>query len=548
MPAHRYARSPQAALPSYLRVVLVRVCLILLAALALLPATPTLAKPPLPQLRLPLEDLGYEPPSQHVISTGASVVNVNFVDDTHLLVSFAVRRLMKRLPEDPPNDEDRTVLALLLEMPSGKVVARTEWRLHDSSQYLWNLGDGTLLLRIRNTITTIAPAVNLASPDPFQQHPFLHSNRPIQAIILSPESDFLILETSDPTPAAPYASTVAGHPMAAFDAATGTVTIADPNANPDPIQINFYRLAALPDSPGAIQARVAGVARAKNALYLPADAAGYLDVLDEGNNTWAFDFDTYTGTKKQMNLFDATCAPQPTLVSRGEFVALACVGGNQRQTLAAFNLRGDEMWQQKLFSAYTAPRFLPAPYGGRFAFARITVPNTDLNPDDLNLSVANSQIVTVFQNNSGKELLRLDCSPIQQTAENVSLAPDGMTLALVRYGAVEVYRLPPLTPQDKTAIQLAEASAPERTDASVRFQHSSQPVSNASEPSESGRTASFTPVPPNPTTGSNTSASAASATPVTEGDEAPSKPPTLYTLPTDKPHNTGDDQGSTPPR
>ena len=547
MPAPRSTRSPQAALPSHLRSLLVRVTLILLAAFPLLPATSALAKPPLPQLRLPLEDLGYEPPSQHVISTGASIVNVNFVDDNHLLVSFAVRRLMKRLPDDPPADEDRTVLALLLEMPSGKVVGRTEWRLHDSSQYLWNLGNGTLLFRVRNTISTISPVVNLASADPFQQHPFLHSTRPIQAILLSPEADFLTLETSDPAPPTPYASTLAGHPMAAFDAATGTVTVADPNANPDPIQINFYRLAALPESPGAIQARVAGVVRAKNALYLPADAAGYLDVLDEGNNTWAFDFDTYTGTKKQMNLFDATCAPQPTMVSRGEFVVLACVGGNQRQTLAAFNLRGDEMWQQKLFSTYTAPRFLPAPYGGRFAFARIIVPNTDPNPDDLNLSVANSQIVTVFQNNSGKELLRLDCSPIQQTAENVSLAPDGMNLAIVRYGAIEVYRLPPLTPQDKTAIHLAEASAPERKEVSVRFHHSSQPASSTSEQPESGRTSSFTPAPPNPSTRSNTNEPAAPATPATQGDEAPSKPPTLYTLPTDKPNSTDDAPGA-PPR
>ena len=58
--------------------------------------------------------------------------------------------------------------AVLLELPTGKVLARTTWRLHDHAQYLWNLGHGHFLLRIRDTLTTFAPLANSlqASPSP----------------------------------------------------------------------------------------------------------------------------------------------------------------------------------------------------------------------------------------------------------------------------------------------------------------------------------------------------------------------------------------------
>jgi hypothetical protein len=88
---------------------------------------------------------------------GSSMLTVDFVDKDHLLITFGVRRLMKREPDPPPDDDDRTVGAVLVELPSGKVLARTEWRLHDRWQYLWNLGHGRFLLRVRDSLTILAP-------------------------------------------------------------------------------------------------------------------------------------------------------------------------------------------------------------------------------------------------------------------------------------------------------------------------------------------------------------------------------------------------------
>ncbi len=113
-----------------------------------------------------------------------------------------------RLPDEPEDDQDRIVEAVLLELPTGNTLARTSWHLHDHAQYLWNLGHGHFLLRVRDTLTTFAPLANLHTRDPFVQQPFLVSaERRLAALILSPDADLLIIETVKRTPPTPKPKT-----------------------------------------------------------------------------------------------------------------------------------------------------------------------------------------------------------------------------------------------------------------------------------------------------------------------------------------------------
>ncbi|HEV2619193.1 MAG TPA: hypothetical protein VGU23_04565, partial [Acidobacteriaceae bacterium] len=97
-------------------------------------------------VEIPLSWLGYQPPAEDFMLAGSSMLTVDFVDADHLLVTFGVRRLMKREPDDPASDDDHTIGAFLVEVASGKVLARTEWRAHDRRRYLWSLGHGRFLL------------------------------------------------------------------------------------------------------------------------------------------------------------------------------------------------------------------------------------------------------------------------------------------------------------------------------------------------------------------------------------------------------------------
>src|SRR5215469_4887546 len=146
-------------------------CMLVIVLLA--PASWGAGRGPQPAVSIPLEPLGYEPLTTQFMLAGSSMLTVHFVDEQHLLLTYNSKRLLKRLPDCPPEDQDRVIEALLLELPTGKVLARTEWRVHDREQYLWNLGKGRFLLRVRGTLATFAPMATLESGQPFALHPVI---------------------------------------------------------------------------------------------------------------------------------------------------------------------------------------------------------------------------------------------------------------------------------------------------------------------------------------------------------------------------------------
>jgi hypothetical protein len=548
---------PHASIPTLHRLLRSALACLLLAA------TPTFAAKNDPPLRIPLENFGFQPlPSQFLLN-GSSMLTLHYVDDKHLLLTFVVHRLIPRLPDEPEDDQDRIVDAVLLELPSGRTLARTSWHLHDHAQYLWNLGHGHFLLRVRDTLTTFSPLANLSTRDPFAQQPFLVSaDRRLAALILSPEADLLIIETVKRIPTTPRPKPPILGPT--------------PRPSPelgerDPVQINFYRIHSGDDG-GPVQVRPAGAIQTPRAGDIPASTAGYLAVVDQGHQHWAFDFHSYSGKVDELSPFDSTCRPAPLFVSHGEFIAFGCHSGQNRQQLGGFNMRGEEMWEQGLFGDFMAPSIAYAPIGGRFALSRIMLRSSFISDQPVSADQVNGQNVVVYQTGTGKQLLRADCSPIQRAGQNFTLSPNGLALAVLHADAIEIYNLPPLTSKDESDIKLARSIAPPENNLPVRFPGlttlpgvDSDPVSQSdpaanNDPTEStqpasptqaqAQTASHTPnetKPERPTETKTTSSSSDSDSLPTaapppanpsSGDPAPEQqrhtPPTLYNLPDDK--------------
>jgi hypothetical protein len=526
---------------------------------------PAFAKGSEPSLRIPLEDLGFQSLSPEFLLNGSSMLTVHYIDDKHLLLTFVVHRLIPRLADEPEDDQDRVVDALLLELPSGRVLSRTTWHLHDHSQYLWSLGHGHFLLRIRDTLTSFAPLANLSTGQPFAQHPFLVSGeRRLAAVILSPDTDLLIIESVKRTPPPKKPKTDLFGP-----AMPPTPQLVER----DRVQINFYRIRAGDDG-GPVQRRFAGVVQAQSTGDVPASTAGYLAIVDLGRQHWAFDFHSYTGKTDELASFDSACSPAPLFVSHSEFIAFGCKNGQTRQLLGGFNMRGEQMWQQGLFGDFIAPSLAYAPAGGRFALSRIMLRSSAIADQPISSDQVSTQSVVVYQIDSGKQLLRVDCSPIERAGQNFALSPDGMALAVVHADAIEIYTLPPLTDKDQAAVKLARSSAPPETDIPVHFNQQpaeaesdsatdsterpgpqpfspqpfspTPPTTTANVPSDSapaqGQPAS--PTPPVTAAAEDTKASQPpAAQPLgdpsgpSSGDAAPEQhrpPPTLYTLPGDK--------------
>jgi hypothetical protein len=478
------------------------------AFLLLLATFAAYAKGPEPPQRVPLEALGLEQQGEGALAAGSAMSTVQFIDEQHLLVTSVVHRLMKRLPDEPPDDQDRTIEAVIVHLPSGKVLARTHWRVHDGSQYLWNLGHGRFLLRVRDTLSTFVPLANLANHDPFAEQPLLVSKRRLIAVLLSPDRDLLTVETVERLPpgAGPSGDSVFQH-----------------------TQLNFYRLIQPVQPVDQVLLQAAGVAGANGPVNISLTSAGYIEVSEESHGRWLFDFDPYEGKYVELSPFDTSCRPHPFFVSASEFVAFGCRGGEDRTTIGGFNLNGEQMWQQNFMDSYAFPTFSEAPVVGRFALSRNIVPSGSGITSDFAPSSFTTQEIRVYQMHDGRQLLRVEASPVQRFGGNYDLSQDGMRLAVLHGEAVEIYRLPSLTATDETAVRKAKERVPQDGRAVVNLISHGKPglaanVETPLQPGAPGLVAN----PPNPV-----------ANVPDAGDTPPTtetrKPPTLYTLPTDKP-------------
>jgi hypothetical protein len=511
--------------------------------LALTSMTCSAASPlrgPEPATRIPLDPIGYQPLHSASLLGGSSMMTVHFVDDKHLLITFTLRRLLVREP-DTPDDQDRTIGAFLVELPTGKVIAKTEWRVHDMGQYLWSLGRGRFLLRIRDQLTMIDPARETVDAA-FRQQPFLNLKRRVVAPLGGARHELLTIETADP--------------QGRSDSQTP-----EPPSSQAPVQINFYRIFESEDkeTDQAVRRKLtvayAGMVHARSAIALPISSAGYLNVVEDGRDRYGFNFNAYGGKTSELAGLETSCFPRPVWVSQSEFISFGCHGSPDKQVLAGFNLKGEAMWQQGLPDSYVGTNFAFAPVGGRFALERTLVTGSFDNSMTLSPEQVTSEDVRVYQTYSGRQVFHIDCSPVQLAGENFDLSPDGAQLAVFRdtlqkvaatkdtdaYAnhsvAVEVYDLPKLTKDDTVAVNSALAITPPRSDTAIRFtEDNPTPASTAFVPS--AEASSPSPGGPSPTASpatvvdlGNPGISAPADSVSASGDPEPTtprKPPTLY--------------------
>ena len=397
---------------------------------------------------------------------------VNFVDATHLLFTYNARSLMSRLPDEDPMDDDRNVAAVLLELPTGKVLARTEFRTHDHDKYLWPLSQGRFLLRLKSRLVVIEP--NKQS-DPFKEQTFADLKRRIGYIAVSPEGDLVTVETI------PKRKPEARLTGAAASQAALNATIPgykpppppplepDPDEDPlerrDPVQIHFYRVLPKP-AENRVVVQAAGVVYSPSVINIPATAEGYLSAAKESASSWDFDFHNHTGKKVDLAVFDSSCAPRAIFITRSDFVAFGCRGADS-QGLGGFNLRGEHNWITAFSDHSLPPTLVSAPAAGRFAYSRTIVSSNLLDPDNLVPELITAQEVTVLQAHDGRQLLKVQTSPVQRVGENYDLSPDGLELVTVRDGNLNLYRLPPLSGKDQAELKRATDVFPERNDVNI---------------------------------------------------------------------------------
>ena len=420
---------------------------------------------PQPWVTISLRSLSVPAPPEAMVRVGASILTLNLVDATHVLLTYGSRGLVPRVPGDPPDDEDRIVRADVVELPSGRVIATKDWHLHDHGRYLWRLGHGRFLVRSQHTLFMITPGALLQTADPLKPTAFPSRDGIPLGAMISPDKVMVTVET-------------ALEPKRGGAQATDRALVVQ-DAKPQ-VMVDFYRLTGGDETGQPVKLSAAGLVRAPDALLLPMDNDGYLWPGDPKRGQWPLTFNEFGGREVKIGTVDSSCAPHLQMVSRFEFLAFTCAGPGARTRMKAYGLDGHETWEDSLGGTYGQPEFAFAPAAGRFAMSRISSVVEDLDEfQGAAVLEGATQEVRVYQTESGDLLLKVPTSPVTRFAENFDVSEDGMEAAVLNGGAIEVYKLAPPSKQDVKDLEEAKSFSPPASDAAVRFARLETPVDEA---------------------------------------------------------------------
>jgi WD40 repeat protein len=380
-----------------------------------------------PAVRIPVEPLGYRPPGRLYLLARYSSSSLDFLDPTHLLLTFRQPRLLLR--QEGSNGLDQVIKAAVLELPTGKVVAEDQWLLHDRDRYLWRLADGKILLRIGSHLFEADSKLHL--------RPMFESPTELENVETSPDGKLLVLQTELEKHTPEEHERLVKHA-----AQVGTSPPAED------VQIRMVRLD---------QAKLMLNARANAAGEMPATVNGFFTHEQFKENVWNVRFHPYEKVEPTGGAIvaqvESTCDPSEKVLNEHSVLVLSCPRGHNDRFVAAYSLENRKLWDGRWQSNFTWPSFRMAQDGTSVAISWLAVNHPVSAREPINDEDVQNQVLSVLDSHTGSLRIALLIKPIVSAGGNFALSPDGNRLAVLNHGAIEVYDLPapPPPPTERAA-------------------------------------------------------------------------------------------------
>jgi VWFA-related protein len=376
-----------------------------------------------PAARIELGTLGYVGLSAGARQSGASNASVDFLDEQHILLTFNPKKLFRRLPDCPPSHADRLIHAVVMEVPSGKVVREADWYLHDLRRYVWNLGNGRVLLRRLNRLYEVNS--NL------EERMLLDSPADLLWVSVTPDGKQILVETK-------------AEPDAKEAKSKG-----DKRGKIERVKVAFL------DSTSMVVHRTIEV---RGTIKLEATSSGFADVRKVGSN-WLVEFGS-TNLSRVKSL-----APPALLYTSGNTVAIGrCSVSRKGYNVSVFTVTGTFLWRQHWEDCRFAPLARDSEDGSRFASGTVTVRAVEENAAESGgTEVAKEglvQHIQVADTATGQPVLSLTVEPAILDGQNFSLSPEGNRLAVIAGTTVDVYSLPEMSAEDRAKWVAVRADTP----------------------------------------------------------------------------------------
>jgi hypothetical protein len=372
-----------------------------------------------------VDSLGYRPPGKLYLLARYSSSSLDFLDSTHLLLTFRKPRLLLR--EEGSGGLDQVIEADVLELPSGKVIAQDQWLLHDRARYLWRMADDKTLLRIGSHLYQADSELHLK--------PLYESPTALQEIEISPDGRLLVMESELEKHTPEEHAALAKH---------AAMIGASPPA--EAVQIRMVRL----DQPQVV---LSGHADA--AGDVPANIRGYFTQEQVKENVWSVWFHPYDKSGKPEGEIvaqtDSTCEPSEKVLNAESVLIMSCPRGHNDRFVAAYSLNSQKLWDGRWQSNFTWPSFRVAQDGASVAISWLAVNHPVSTREPIDDDEVQNQVLSVLDSRTGSLRLALLVKPIVSAGGNFALSPDGNRLAVLNHGAIEVYDLPALAPTERAS-------------------------------------------------------------------------------------------------
>jgi len=384
-----------------------------------------------PHDRIDLSTLGFHSLSASARLSTQANLSLDFLDNKHVLLTFNPKKMFTRLPDCPPSHDDRIIHAVVLEVPSGKVIKEADWYLHDHERYLWTLGSGHLLLRKLNNLYLVDSALN--------EKLLMSSPKPFLWITTTPDGKQIIVERRD-------------------DASATKPKTGKP-AKPK-VKIEFL------DSENLSVQRVI---KSEGAVNLEALSTGFADVIHGySGKVWLVRFGPSGAERENITRVRSHCVPDIVFSSSNTLLVGRCAMQSSDYSVSSFTVTGHFLWRQHWSQHRYTPKLRRSEDGSRIAVSSIArvidqappSAQADEGEDSDAADRGLQQHIQVLDTASGTEVLSLTVSPAVLSVQNVALSPDGQILTLLQGTALEVYRLPEMSQEDRAKYTAAKADVP----------------------------------------------------------------------------------------
>ncbi len=342
--------------------------------------------------------------------SGTPNVSLNFLDARHVLLTFNPKKLFTRQPDCPPTHNDRLMHVAVLEVPSGRVVRQADWYLHDTRRYLWEMGQGRILLRRLNRLYEVNADL--------EEKLVLDSPQELLWVTVTPGGKQIITETK--MPAAPK-----------------------DKQSRDKVRA---RIAFLDAKSMAVQR----VIESQGTINLQATESGFTDVRNYGG-VWLVRFGPEVRDRVNITRVKARRPPNILYSSANTMLVGRCALSGNDYIVSAFTVTGTHLWKQRWNECRYTPAVSASGDGSRFAASSLTVlsdaaPAGGDGPEQDGVE----QTVQVFDTAGGSSVLSVQVAPPVVDGVNYALSPDGRQLAVLQATTLSIYSLREMSADERT--------------------------------------------------------------------------------------------------